>query len=361
MKTKLIYLITTSDWSYDQRLQRISESLQNAGYAIVPISRLKHKKQILSPNHRTISPLFERTLLFYLEYNIRLFYILLINQWDIVYSVDADSLLAASLAKWLKRKQLIFDAHEYFEESPEIVNKPFVKWVWESICKFGIPKANLCLTVSQSLADTLGKKYNVNFLTIRNLPLQKESGGVYAPFEKKIIWYQGVLNVGRGLEQMIAAMVRLTDFELHMAGEGDLSNDLRKLVDELGLSSRVKFLGWKHPDHLHQLASEACIGINLLDGFSGNYYHSLANKTFDYIQAGLPGIHMDFPEYRNLKKQYGAIQLIPELSEESIIAAIKQMIDPVYYTQLKQECFAAAKILIWEEEEKWLLEGLKKV
>lgn len=140
-----------------------------------------------------------------------------------------------------------------------------------------------------------------------------------------------------------------------------MSVQLRNLVEDLGLSDRVKFLGWKHPNELHILASNAYIGINLLDGFSSNYYHSLANKTFDYIQAGLPSIHMDFPEYRDLKEHYGAIHLIPDLSEESIIAAIKQMQDPIFHEQLKQECLAASQILIWQEEEKLLVEAVGNV
>jgi len=344
---------------YDQRLSRISKSLERAGFQVSFFSRSKHSQKANSNQNIIVNTIFKKSFLFYLEFNIRLFVKLIFKKCDIVYSADADTLLAASLVKLLKRKKLIFDAHEYFEESPEIVDKSFVQWVWESICRFGIPKANLCLTVSKSLADVLSAKYKVPFLTIRNLP-EKQKSIPRSISNNNIIWYQGVLNLGRGLEQMIRAMVHLPEFEFHLAGEGDLSNYLRKMVEELGLSDQVKFLGWKHPDELHELASNAYIGINLLDGFSSNYYHSLANKTFDYIQAGLPSIHMDFPEYRNLKEHYGAINLIPDLSEISILVAIKQMQDQVFYAQLKQECLSAAPILTWQEEEKLLVEAVEK-
>lgn len=360
MKALQICIVTTSDLIYDQRLSRISKSLEGAGFHVSFFSRSKHGQIANAQQNIIVKAIFKKSFLFYLEFNIRLFVKLVFRNWDIVYSSDADTLLAAALANLLKRKKLIFDAHEYFEESPEIVDKPFVQWVWESICRFGIPKASLCLTVSKSLADALSKKYKVPFLTIRNLP-EKQKSIPRSISINNIIWYQGVLNIGRGLEQMISAMVHLPEFEFHLAGEGDLSNNLRKIVEDLGLYERVKFLGWKHPNELHELASNAYIGINLLDGFSSNYYHSLANKTFDYIQAGLPSIHMDFPEYRDLKKHYGATHLIPDLSEASIIAAIKQMQDPIFHAQLKQECLAASQILIWQEEEKLLVGALENM
>ena len=66
-----------------------------------------------------------------------------------------------------------------------------------------------------------------------------------------IIWYQGVLNVGRGLEHMIEAMIHLPEYRFYLAGDGDISSKLKKLVVDLNLTNRVLFLGKLSPNQLN--------------------------------------------------------------------------------------------------------------
>ena len=62
--------------------------------------------------------------------------------------------------------------------------------------------------------------------------------------------YQGALNTGRGLEAAIAAMQLIDNMQLWLAGEGDLSAELRQLAVELGVQDKVHFLGFVSPDDL---------------------------------------------------------------------------------------------------------------
>ena len=70
------------------------------------------------------------------------------------------------------------------------------------------------------------------------------------------------------------------------------------------LAKKVIFKGYVKPKELPKITAKASIGLNLLENKSLNYYYSLANKAFDYIQAEIPAIHMDFPEYRQLNQTY---------------------------------------------------------
>jgi glycosyltransferase involved in cell wall biosynthesis len=171
----------------------------------------------------------------------------------------------------------------------------------------------------------------------------------------KIILYQGRLNVGRGIETTILAMHQIEGAKLWLAGEGDLSQSLRDLVKAEGLEDKVNFLGYLTPEALQMVTLEAYIGLNLLENQGLNYYYSLANKAFDYIQVGLPSVQMDFPEYRALQEQYGGFSLLAELEVSSLVGALQQLIhDLDYWLQLHQNCLAARKELSWEEEEKTL-------
>jgi len=147
------------------------------------------------------------------------------------------------------------------------------------------------------------------------------------------------------------SMKDLPSFDLRIAGEGDRSLTLRLQAEKSSASDRIIFHGWMNAKEMHDWASNAWLGINLLDENSGNYYHSLANRTFDYIQAGLPALHMDFPEYREVVEQYNVGVLLGDLNA----TAIRKMINLLHndhdkYTLLRQFCDTYKSELTWDNE-----------
>jgi len=101
--------------------------------------------------------------------------------------------------------------------------------------------------------------------------------------------------------------------------------------------------------------------MNLLDPASSNYNLSLANRTFDYIQAGLPSIHMDFPEYRTINNSFKIAELVPEYTLQAARhAVLKMTTDLTYYSKLQDNCFLAAKHYNWSIEKEKLINIYKK-
>jgi len=295
---------------------------------------------------------------FYLEYNLRLLAFLFWHPCDIINAVDLDTLLPCSLIKKWRKTPIIYDAHEYFSQTAEVVRRPKIQKAWEELALKLIPKANRCYTVGPQLAKIMGKAYGVHFDVVRNLPMRipssipyhKESG-------KKIILYQGMLNEGRGLETAIEAMQHLNGFELWLVGNGDIKEALEKKVRALNLEECVLFHGFIPPDHLKDFTQQAWLGLNLLENNGLSYYYSLANKAFDYIQYGVPSIQMAFPEYQALQDEYDVFELLDELDAWVLADKIKQLsTNTKRYRQLQVNCSIAAKELNWEKEEKKLLE-----
>jgi glycosyltransferase involved in cell wall biosynthesis len=361
---KKIYCTVTNDLSYDQRMQRICSSLQRAGYEVTLVGRkLKQSKKLSDFNFKQqrLYCIFTKGKLFYLEYNIRLFFLFLfLRKYDAICAVDLDTLLAATLAAKIRRKKLIYDAHEYFTELPELVGRPVVRKIWAGIGRFCIPKCDLAYTVCSSLAIEFAKKYHVNFEVIRNLPLSQNERQHF-PINKSdpfIILYQGMLNDGRGLEEMLEAMQHFEakKVQLWIAGEGDLSESIRNKATVLNLGEKVKFLGFVSPNELKSITQKADIGINLLQNKGLNYYYSLANKFFDYVMAEKPSICMDFPEYRLHCQEFETAVLIQDLKSDSIIKAIESLCqNDAYYQKIRENCQKAKLAWNWENEEKKLI------
>jgi glycosyltransferase involved in cell wall biosynthesis len=272
---------------------------------------------------------FNKGKLFYLEYNLRLFIYLFFKRFDVVCSVDLDTLLPGFLVGSLKRKICVYDAHEYFTEVPEVIERPLVKKTWEILAHLLIPRLKYACTVNESLAQLFQKRYGTPFEVFRNLPFQKQLPIETSrdKFLKKpfVLLYQGVLNDGRGLEEVMDALPFLEDTVLWLAGEGDCSEALRLKAQQMGLEARIRFFGKVPPDELAQLTPSACIGLNLLKNKGLNYYYSLANKAFDYIQAGIPSLNMSFPEYQHINQAHEVFYLLDRLEIPSIVAAVRQL------------------------------------
>ena len=355
---KKIICAVTNDLNNDQRMQRICASLVEFEFDVCLVGRqLPHSKPLSKQpfQQKRLRCWFQKGKLFYVEYNLRLLIYLLTQRVDILNAVDLDTILPCWIVASIRGKKVTYDAHEYFSEVPEVVNRPITKKIWENIAAFCIPKMYQCYTVGPALAQIFESRYGKPFGVVRNVSsstlLKKEDRST-----QTILLYQGALNEGRGLSEIIKAMPLLSsEINLWIAGDGDLADVLRNLVQQLNLESRVIFLGMLAPNDLKQCTTQATVGINLLENKGLSYYYSLSNKTFDYIQAHLPAINIAFPEYIKLNEHYETAVLCGDLTEEAILKAIRKILEPETYKRLQQNCVVAAKDLVWEHEKEHLL------
>ncbi len=365
---KIIFTVT-NDLTYDQRMIRICSTLTDNGYEVLLVGRTKPNSiplQTQSFQQYRFNLWFHKGKLFYLTYNLRLFFFLLFNRFDTIGSIDLDTLLPCYLMAKLKNKPIVFDAHEYFTEVPEVVHRPFTKSIWTFLGNWLIPKVDAAYTVSASLQDLFTKKYGIEFGLVRNISNQKNIASLAKKTktlaDKPILLYQGVLNEGRSLETLIHAMQSINNAVLWLAGEGDLSQSLRQLVKELKIENRVKFLGYLLPKQLKAITAQATIGLNLLENKGLSYYYSLANKTFDYIHAELPAIHVAFPEYCLINKPFPIGILVDDLEITTLINAIQRLLtDKEFYQALKNNCKQAKGVYNWEREKTQLMHIYKSI
>jgi len=353
---KRIYFSVSNDLNHDQRMQRICTSLAENGYHVILTGRKKKdSKKLTNQPFRQVrlKYIFEKGKLFYIFMNCRLFWYLLFHSFDIVCAIDLDTFPGAWLAARIKRKKIFYDAHEYFSEVPELIDRPFIKKIWKRIEAFAIRHADKRYTVSKSLADEFFKTYKQSFELIRNMPLSQKA--LIEHKQEQYLIYQGALNRGRGLEALIESMKDF-DIILLLAGDGDLTDRLKQQVINSGLQKKVRFLGNLNPDELRTFTLKGKIAFNLLENTSLNYYYSLANKFFDYVHAGIPQISMNFPEYREMNQKFEVALLIDDIQTDQIKAAINSLLDnPDYYDKLVKNCKAAAQVWNWNNEHKKLL------
>jgi glycosyltransferase involved in cell wall biosynthesis len=233
-----------------------------------------------------------------------------------------------------------------------------VKKIWERIEKMIFPKLQHIITVNDSIAAIFKAKYNKELVVVRNIGEQiiqtniksKEELGL--PADKKIIIIQGSgLNIERGIEEAIEAMLSVRDAVLVIIGDGDVIPSAKIIVEKYELSTKVMFFGKRPYSELMQFTHYADIGLALDKPKSLNYKYALPNKLFDYINTQTAVVSSNLIEIEKIVKHYEIGCVIEQTEPKLIAAAINSLIDnPELLATYKNNCKAAAKIENWENE-----------
>ena len=365
MKRAIVSVI--NDLVTDQRVNKSCLALQKAGYEVLLVGRQQRKSPSMDErpyaSHR-MRLLFEKGPLFYAEYNIRLFLFLLFHRANLLLSNDLDTILPCYFVSRLKRQKLVFDSHEYFTETPELVNRPRVQRVWKRIEGFVVPKLDEMITVCDSIADLFREKYGVKCHVIRNFPPRKAlppKGDRFAlglPADKHLLILQGSgINIQRGAEELVQAMALLDDCFLMIIGGGDVLSILKQMVEELKITERVRFFPRMPYQQMMTYTQLAELGFCLDKDTNLNYRFSLPNKLFDFIQAGVPIVASHLTEIEKIINNYDLGLFIENHEPETIANTIREALsDEERRGQWKRNLALAALDLCWENEEQKLLE-----
>ena len=365
MKRAIVSVI--NDLVTDQRVNKSCLALQKAGYEVLLVGRQQRKSPPMDErpyaSHR-MRLLFEKGPLFYAEYNIRLFLFLLFHRANLLLSNDLDTILPCYFVSRLKRQKLVFDSHEYFTETPELVNRPRVQRVWKRIEGFVVPKLDEMITVCDSIADLFREKYGVKCHVIRNIPPRKalppkgDRLALGLPTDKHLLILQGSgINIQRGAEELVQAMALLDDCFLMIIGGGDVLSILKQMVEELKITERVRFFPRMPYQQMMTYTQLAELGFCLDKDTNLNYRFSLPNKLFDFIQAGVPIVASHLTEIEKIIRQYNLGLFIENHEPETIANTIREALsDEERRGQWKRNLALAAQDLCWENEEQKLLE-----
>jgi len=364
---KRIYLAVTNDLVTDNRVHKIACSLLKSGAKVTIIGRINTDQTPLNDRqYSTIrfNMIFKKGFFFYKFFNIRLFLFLLFHRFDIVVANDLDTLPGCFLPAFIKRKKIVYDSHEYFTEVPELISRKLPKITWQIIERLFLPRIKYSYTVSESIAETYNNKYGISMRVIRNVPycISNIITDRIKENDKRIILYQGSLNVGRGLEQMIDAMQFVDNATFRIIGHGDIIDILKQRIAQRGLESKVELHGRIPFEDLFEETCKADLGIALEENIGLNYYYALPNKLFDYIQARVPVLISPFPEMQKIVKKYDIGTVYNHQHPEALAKKINEIFElKNRYQKWKENTDKAALDLCWQNEEEILKEIYSQV
>lgn len=368
---KKVIVSVINDLVTDQRVHRNCMTLHEMGFEVLLVGREQRKSQKLKQRvyqtHR-MKLFFEKGFLFYAEFNFRLYLYLLLHKADALFSNDLDTLLPNFMTHKLKRIPLIFDSHEYFTETPELTNRPVVKKVWKSIEKIVLPKLLALITVNESIAQLFRKEYDLEVSVVRNIPIRNEpevnlsKKDLDLPENIKLILIQGAgLNIDRGVEELVEAMVFVKNARLLIIGDGDVLPVVKQKIIDLDLSDKIILIPKQPFAKLQQYTKHADLGVSIDKDTNLNYKYSLPNKIFDYIHAGIPMLCSPLIEIKSIIEKYEIGECIKSHDPKHIAERITTILEnEELLKKYKTNTLKAAEKLNWGFEKQKLMEAIKK-
>jgi glycosyltransferase involved in cell wall biosynthesis len=351
----------TNDLVTDQRVRKVCLLLQETGFDVLLVGRRLPESPPMDERPypwKRMRLLFRKGPLFYAEYNIRLFFFLLVRRASLLVSNDLDTLPGVYAVSRIRRLPVVYDSHEFFTEVPELQGRSARRvWLWFERRIF--PKLKDVITVSDSIAAAYERQYGVKVQVVRNLPsrehlpqvkpLTPAEAGI--PEGKRVLILQGSgINKDRGGEEAVLAMRYVEQAVLLVVGSGDALPLMKQLVEEEQLQEKVIFIPRQPLDRLYAYTALAEVGLSLDKDDSLNQLYSLPNKLFDYIYNGVPVLTSNLPEVARIVKEYDVGLVLDEYSEEAMASAINWMLEQDYKKMKKEKLQRAAASLVWERE-----------
>ncbi|HEV3440391.1 MAG TPA: glycosyltransferase [Gemmata sp.] len=184
---------------------------------------------------------------------------------------------------------------------------------------------------SPLIAETYVRRYGKRPLTVLNVfPLaEAPSDPVQTPYLKgegppTLYWFSQTVGSGRGLEQIVAAMGRMTVITmLHLRGNpaSGYRQRLEAHAAACGASGRVIWHPPASPDEMVRIAAGHDLGLALELTDPPNRAICLTNKAFTYLLAGIPTVFSRTPAQEWLAGEVGSASLVTDLDDPVALAS----------------------------------------
>jgi glycosyltransferase involved in cell wall biosynthesis len=256
---------------------------------------------------------------------------------DIIHCHDISTLAIGVLSKICFRTKLVYDAHEIYEETPSVLNLPFLKFKYKLIHWIGQFFIDGFITINDSISLWYAAHYPIlkSALIIRNATILEGEPNYDGRLhhvagladEKYILLYQGGFQSHRGLEQLVESAKELPDkWCLVMMGWGKLEKELIFLGEKInsyrklnGLDDAVIFIPPAPNAELNLWTSGATIGIIPYENVGLNHKFCTPNKMWEFPNARLPVIVSPLDELRKPVDEFKNGWVLPENHDQTYL------------------------------------------
>lgn len=283
---------------------------------------------------------------------------------DMYEAHDLPALLPAVMAAKVRRRPILYRAHELWSETHAKVRfAPF----WKLMDRSLVPLCDDVVTPDENRSRIYDQEFHAKRppLTVRNCPpyraplqsnrLQEELARRKVAFST-IVLYQGLIDSMRCIEE-IAEATRYFDDGVVLAILGSGYGKWKDAESRLAGYDRIVVLPRVPYDEVASFTASADIGVLLYRNDCRNNYYCAPNKVFEYMMMGLPVIATNFPGMVKLVEGERVGVCVDPEDPKAIADGINRLArDPAYRSEIKATAIRLSRERYnWEEEWRPLL------
>ncbi|MBZ6076294.1 glycosyltransferase [Microvirga puerhi] len=301
----------------------------------------------------------------------------LVDSFDLIATVDLDTLPAAAVLAKELGVPVVYDAHEYWPHS----NPSFRHWeidFWTKLESELLSETTYRLTVSPQLATEMSGEYGRSFTHIPNCASLGIESSIdlervlreRAGKEEVVFLFQGNFSPHRGVENLVEMWSEVDPrATLWLRGpDSDIKAAAIEIARNKGTLNRTVFFPDAVPEaELVMAAREADVGLIPYEPFNLNYRYSSPNKLSQYLAAGLPIICNEIDFVRSVVVNNGVGTAVNFRERDNFIRTINAYVTDrpriaelsrkaqVFFTECfnwqvqSRDVYAAVKALVPEE------------
>ena len=252
------------------------------------------------------------------------------TQFDVVHCHDLDTLPLGFILGKLKRKPIVYDAHESFPDMLEGNVHRAVQSGLFLLENFFIRRIDLLITVGEKLRRHFaerGARYSVvvgNWKRLGDFSRTDQQNletrrGLGIPDGATVVVCITQLLKDRKIEELLRAADECPDVYVILGGKGILQG---RIVEAAAANPRILFVGFVSG---RQIADYTCAADVVYYGFdpqNPNARFSAPNKLYEALAAGRPLLTGDFGEIADVVRQADCGIVLPKYSAEEIQKAL---------------------------------------
>ena len=349
----------------DARVLRAARALSGGGYAVTVISIFKAKRYE-SEFFRSVQlhpPKFIRSS--FAQYILTMhaaYKVVKKEKPDIFYAHDYYS--AVLVKKLISRKfcnKIVYDAHELIVPEGKKISAR-MRFFYRNERKI-VNRVDLLVCANEDRAKIMADHYNLSErpLVVRNISHlntepSEESEKILEKLQpffdipKKAIVYAGVVNLGRHVEELVAAAQNHSDkVKILIVGGGNALNRIKEMT--AGSSLVVEFTGPVPYSCMGQILCRCDVGYIYYPNNTLNNRFCASNKIYEYASVNLPVIANDNSTIKKDLAKY-KIGVSSRDIEEALVELMKDI--DLY----KANCELFCRDNSWENEKEVLVSAV---
>jgi glycosyltransferase involved in cell wall biosynthesis len=256
-------------------------------------------------------------------------------RFDVVHCHDLDTVPLGFLLGKIKRKPVVYDAHESF---PDMLEGTVHAWVRSGLVRlenFLIRRIDLLITVGERLRRHFAERGARHLAVVGNWKRLRdfsrtgqENLGVRRalgiPNEALLVVCITQLLKDRKIEELLEALDLCPKVYVVLGGKGILEETVKQAA---ATNPRIRFVGFVSGAQIPSYTCAADVVYYGFDPANPNARFSAPNKLFEALAAGRPLITGNFGEIGEVVAQSGCGIVLPEYTAVEIQKALEKLAD----------------------------------